>query len=966
MRTSTASKEFAMKKKNMSLTTQMTIAIVLLILLANLILGFFMISQSIITMKAQISERMLDISNTAAATLNGNMLERLQAKDKYTFEYQTIIKKLTVFQDNINLEYIYCIKDMGNKNFVFSIDPSPTNPGEFGSPVAYTDALYAASLGTPSVDDKPYTDEWGTFYSAYSPVYNSNGGIAGIVAVDFSAEWYDSQVRSSVGVVLFSTTLSLIAGGLIVFFVTSRVRKRFNQIDNELNELSDDIDKLTSDLDEYSDIEAPETEAVKPQDDNANAAGDSIYRLGNRIRSTHGELQRYINHMHTREKNMIAALASDYHNVYYVDLETDTGICYRSDPDHDDSIPEGEEFVFSEWFTQYAEKNVTEEYREEFKNLIKPERIREELEKEPVISCQYLAKRDDREIYEMLRIAGIRHPDDHGESTINEISIGITDVDRETRESMNRNRALSDALAVANEASKAKTVFLSNMSHEIRTPMNAIIGLDTIALNDPETSDKSRVFFTKIGVSAKHLLNLINDILDMSRIESGRMTLKKEEFSFSDITEQISTIIGEQCNAKNIRYICNIGENVDKYYIGDEVKLKQIIINILGNAVKFTPEGGEVELSVERLEHFENNTTLRFSMRDTGIGMDKDFIPHIFDAFSQEDTSFTTNLGSTGLGMAITKRIVEMMNGRIEVESEKGVGTTFFVTVTLLDSDRVDTEVKEGEVDINDLCVLVIEPESVSRDCANITMESAGLHADITSSCDQALDNIKRRIHGSKQYNLVVIDRNIPDTDVTEVIKSVRYSVGESAVILMVTDGPDDLTDEETAAGADSVLTMPIYAEDIIEAIKHVHQQRNSADTLSAKTSTLKGKIILVAEDMPVNAEIMAMMLEMREMHIDVAENGRIAVEKFSNHLPGHYAAILMDMRMPEMDGLTATTVIRAMDRPDAAKIPIIALTANAFDEDVQRSLQVGLNAHLSKPVDPDKLFSVLEKMITD
>ena len=353
-------------------------------------------------------------------------------------------------------------------------------------------------------------------------------------------------------------------------------------------------------------------------------------------------------------------------------------------------------------------------------------------------------------------------------------------------------------------------------------------------------------------------------------------------------------------------------------------------------------------------------------MRDTGIGMDKEFIPHIFEAFSQEDTSFTTNLGSTGLGMAITKRIVEMMNGRIEVESEKGVGTTFYVTVTLLDSDRVDTETAEGEININDLVVMVIEPESVSRDCAHITMESAGIRADITSSCEDALENIKRRTHSSRQYNLVVIDRNIPDTDVTEVIKSVRYSVGESAVILMVNDGPDDLTEEETAAGADYILTKPIYAEDVIEAIKHVHQQRNSANTLSGNTSTLKGKIILVAEDMPVNAEIMAMMLEMREMHIDVAENGRIAVEKFSNNLPGHYAAILMDMRMPEMDGLTATTVIRAMDRPDAAKIPIIALTANAFDEDVQRSLQVGLNAHLSKPVDPDKLFSVLEKMITE
>ena len=951
-----------MKKKSISLTTQVTISIILLVIVANAMLGIFMMIKTRQTMKAQISERMLDISNTAADFLNGDVLEKLTAKDEYTINYKAIQKKLTIFRDNINLEYIYCIKDMGNKNFVFSVDPSLDDPAEFGTPVAYTDALYAASLGTAAVDEEPYTDAWGTFYSAYSPVFNSKGEVAGIVAVDFSAEWFNAQIRSSVYTILISTVMSLVIGGLLVIYVTIRIRKRFKQLGTELSELSVDIDMLTRDLDENAD--GGSASAAAAEDDDKISSPDDISKLSKRLHATHDELKRYINHLNTREKNMITALASDYRSLYYVDLETDSGICYRSGSGVEESIVEGEAFEFSKWFGDYANKYITDDYRDEILRVIRADVIREQLRNEPIITCQFLANRDGRERYEMLRIAGVRHPEDQGENTVNEISIGITDVDRETRESMNRNRALSEALAVANESSKAKTVFLSSMSHEIRTPMNAIIGLDTIALNDPEISVHAKEFFSKIGVSARHLLNLINDILDMSRIESGRMTLKKEEFSLEDVLEQVNTIIGEQCRDKQITYTCKTGKGVASYYIGDEIKLKQIMINILGNAVKFTPDGGEVELAVELAEHYENNSTLRFSMRDTGIGMDKEFIPKIFEAFSQEDSSFTTRLGSTGLGMAITKRIVDMMNGLIEVESEKGKGTTFFVTLTLIDSDRA--EEPEETVDLKALNVLIIEPDSVSRDCAHLVMETLDVNADLIPTLEKALSAIKIRKENDDAYNLVILDRDTAEGGSASTVRSIRSAVGDEAHIILITDDLDELTEEEVQAGADGLLSKPIYADDIISELKRVSQHRSDISGVLAQEATLKGKTILVAEDTPINAEIMTMLLNMREMTADIAENGRIAVEKFSSYPPGHYAAILMDMRMPEMDGLTATTVIRAMDRPDAAKIPISALTANAFDEDVQRSLQGGLNAHLSKPVDPDKLFSILEKAVIE
>lgn len=382
------------------------------------------------------------------------------------------------------------------------------------------------------------------------------------------------------------------------------------------------------------------------------------------------------------------------------------------------------------------------------------------------------------------------------------------------------------------EASRAKTAFLSNMSHEIRTPMNAIIGLNSLALEDAGLSQTTRNHLQKIGTSAHHLLGVINDILDISRIESGSMSLKNAKFPFAQELEQVNAIVTAQCRDKGIHYTCSVKDGVADYYVGDDMKLRQILINILGNAVKFTPEGGSVSLAVEALAGDGEKRPLRFTITDTGIGIGKEFLPRMFDAFTLEDESYTSKHGSTGLGLSITKSFVELMDGHINVESEKGVGSKFIVTVTLQESPR---------------------------------------------------------------------------------------------------NG-----DEHEASGAP--------------------QEKPRA--------TLAGRMILLAEDVPVNAEIMTMVLSMREMKVECAENGRIAVEMFKAHEPGYYSAILMDVRMPEMDGLEATRVIRSMDREDAKNIPIIALTANAFDEDVQNSLQAGLNAHLSKPVEPDLLYATLERLL--
>ncbi|MDO4862825.1 MAG: response regulator [Ruminococcus sp.] len=528
-------------------------------------------------------------------------------------------------------------------------------------------------------------------------------------------------------------------------------------------------------------------------------------------------------------------------------------------------------------------------------------------------------------------------------------------------------QALSDALTAAEEASKAKTVFLSNMSHEIRTPMNAIIGLDNIALSDPELSPKTREYLEKIDGSAQHLLALINDILDMSRIESGRMVLRSEDFALSKLLEQVNTIFSGQCMEKGLQYNCKINGEIDEHYIGDDMKLRQILINILGNAVKFTPKGGSVELAVERISQFNKQTALRFTITDTGVGISKEFMPHLFDTFAQEDSSMTNKYGSSGLGLAITKNIVEMMNGNIEVQSEKGKGTTFTVTVTLTASEHRDIGDGAAELQPHDMSVLVIDDDPVACEHAKLVLEKTGISCETALSGEKAIEMVKLRRARQEPYNLILVDLKMPDMDGVETTRRIRSVVGhESAIIIITAYRWDDVVEDAEAAGVDSFIAKPLFASNVIEEFGKALKRKRISAQQNEHRAELKGRHILLAEDVEINAEIMKTILKMREMEVDHAWGGREVTEMFAEKPAGYYDAILMDIRMPEMDGLEATSIIRAMDRSDAKTVPIIALTANAFDEDVQRSLQAGMNAHLTKPVEAPLLYETLENLIRD
>ena len=535
------------------------------------------------------------------------------------------------------------------------------------------------------------------------------------------------------------------------------------------------------------------------------------------------------------------------------------------------------------------------------------------------------------------------------------------------QEEIERRLALQDALKAALDtaeaANKAKTTFLSNMSHEIRTPMNAIIGLDNIALSDPGISDRTREHLTKIGVSANHLLSIINDILDMSRIESGRMVIRNEEFSFPKLLEQVNTIISGQCRDKDIEYTCRTSGKIDEYYIGDDMKLRQVMINILGNAVKFTPSGGKVTFLVEEMARYDGKATLRLTFSDTGIGMSKEYLPKLFEAFTQEDSSTTSKYGSTGLGMPITKSIVELMNGHIEVESEKGKGTTFTVTVTLTESAHSRETRNMDSIRPGDMNVLVIDDDPIACEHAKVVLGQVGISCETASSGREALEMVNMHHARRSDYHLILVDWKMPEMDGLETTREIRSILGtDTPIIILTSYNWDEIVEEARAAGVDTFVAKPLFAGTVLDEFRDAFDRKSEAQ--NEIKADLEGRRVLLAEDVEVNADIMVMVLAMRGVTADVAENGRIALEKFSAQPEGTYDAILMDMRMPEMDGLEATRAIRALDRADSKTVPIIALTANAFDEDVQRSLQAGLNAHLSKPVDPDTLFETLESLI--
>ena len=528
------------------------------------------------------------------------------------------------------------------------------------------------------------------------------------------------------------------------------------------------------------------------------------------------------------------------------------------------------------------------------------------------------------------------------------------------------NQALSDAVAAAETANRAKSTFLSNMSHDIRTPMNAIIGFTTLAISNLDDKERVKDYLTKTLASSNHLLSLINDVLDMSRIESGKIHLEEVEVNLSDVLHDLKTIVSGQVHAKQLELYMDAMDVTDEDVCCDKTRLNQILLNLLSNAIKFTPAGGTVSVRVRQLAGQARGCgQYEFRIKDNGIGMSPEFAKRIFEPFERERTSTVSRIQGTGLGMAITKNIVDMMGGTIEVQTAQGKGSEFIVRVPL----RVQAEHRPVEkiTELEGLKALVVDDDFNTCDSVTKMLVKVGMRAEWTLSGKEAVLRARQSIEMSDVYHAYLIDWRLPDMNGIEVTRQIRSLHDDTPIIILTAYDWSDIEVEAKAAGVTAFCSKPMFLSDLRETLMSALGQKQTdaaQELLPQKDADFKGRQILLVEDNELNREIAQEILREYGFRVDPAENGAVAVEKVSTAAPGSYDLVLMDVQMPVMDGYTATRQIRALENPALAGVPILAMTANAFDEDRRRAMESGMNGFLSKPIVIGDLVQELHKIL--
>lgn len=710
------------------------------------------------------------------------------------------------------------------------------------------------------------------------------------------------------------------------------------------------------------------------------ASGEILHVMGNvKLVEEHGEMfyQRFLldctakklqekrerMEQEQRQAELIRALTTDYSLVCFFDLDTGMGNTLR--------IEDCEQNMLSSFFSgkislnesmeRYICSCVHPDDRDMLRNTVLHEKLQEDLLKKRTYYINYRTFCNDEIKYFQIKLVLVGNEEESYGAVL-----GFRSVDEETRKDLEKKALLEDALMQANRASKAKSTFLSNMSHDIRTPMNAIVGFTTLAITHIDQAELVEEYLKKIMTSGNHLISLINDILDMSRIESGKLHLDEKLCSLPDILHGLRNIVQADVYAKQLELYMDAVDILDEEIYCDRLRLNQVLLNLLGNSIKYTAAGGTVSIRVrEKTSARAGYGTYEFHIKDTGIGMSEEFVKHIFEPFERERNSTISGIQGTGLGMAITKNIVDMMNGTIEVKSEQGVGTEFILCLTfrLYSGAREPLTIPK----LKDCRALVVDDDFNTCDSVTYMLQQIGMRAEWTLSGKEAVLRTRQAHMRNDNYCAYIIDWRLPDINGVEVARRIRKETGENVPIIVLTAYDwADIEEEATEAGVSAFCSKPLFMSDLRNCLNSiVNKGETDKDNMDSDMSSHYTGRILLAEDNELNQEIATAILNEAGFSVEVANNGEMAVNMLKNSEPDHYQLILMDVQMPVMDGYEATKEIRALKDRKQSSIPIIAMTANAFLEDKQEALNAGMNGHIAKPIDIKVLFQTLDQILS-